>query len=125
VGRRWLPRRRRLGRVDVPNIGDLGPLGFASFDPSGVLATIALSILGVLAGVLLVLVLFNVVAIAIELAILVALIVWGVLARVVLRRPWEVVARSGNTMFSRLVVGWRPSRRAIREIADRLRAGDP
>src|SRR5689334_9207133 len=86
LGRRWMPRRRRLGRVDVPDGGgadwmpDIG-------DDLGILGAIVLAIFLVIAAVFVVLVLFNVIAIAVELLILIVLFVAGIVSRVVFRRP--------------------------------------
>src|SRR5262245_44436656 len=87
VGRRWFPRRRRLGRADLsdatPDWLDVGGLGD---DLAGIVLAIVIGVV----GFLLVLVLFNVVAIAIELVLLVLFVLGGLFGRVVLRRPWVV-----------------------------------
>src|SRR4051794_23835008 len=112
LGRRWMPRRRRIGRVDVP---DLGVPDFGLDDLGAVIGAIVLAI----AVVLLALVLFNVVAIAIELMIVIVLFLAGVVGRVVFRRPWTVFAQTKNVSYHRNVVGWRASRRAIDDMAGR------
>src|SRR3954454_9619664 len=123
LGRRWVPRRRRLGRVD------LGKTGFEVPDPSGLLDDLGIvggiigTVLLAIALVFLVLVLFNVLAIAVELLLVVILLLAGIVGRVVFRRPWTVFAKSDRNLYERPVVGWRASRRAIRVWADQLGSG--
>jgi hypothetical protein len=121
IGRRWLPRRPRLGRVDVPDLGvpDLG----VGADDLGIVGTILLVIVGVVVAVFVALVLFNVIAIAIELTLVIVLLVAGIVGRVVFRRPWQVVARSGSDSFSWRVVGWLRSRRVIADVGAQLAGG--
>jgi hypothetical protein len=122
LGRHWMPRRRRLGRADP---GDAMPdfLSFDSADDLGVLGAILLAAVALVVAIVLALLLFNVVAIAIELLILIVLLVAGVVGRVVFRRPWTVFAKSGSTLHTRPVVGWRASGRAIDELAERIASG--
>jgi hypothetical protein len=123
IGRRWMPRRRRLGRADV---SDAMPdfVGFdGGLDDLGIVGTIIAAILLVILAVFLALVLFNVIAIAIELLLVILLLVAGVFSRVVLRRPWIVQARSGEVVLEWPVVGWLPSRRKIAGVAAQLRSG--
>jgi hypothetical protein len=123
VGRRWFPRRKRLGRADVsdawPDFLDLD----GGLDDLGVVGTIIAAILLVIVAIFLALVLFNVIAIALELLLLVLLLLAGVFARVVLRRPWIVQARSGDAVLEWPVAGWRPSGRKIADVAEQLRSG--
>ena len=123
MGRRWFPRRRRLGRADV---SDAVP-DFVSFDGGlddlGVVGTIIAAILLVIVAIFLALVLFNVIAIALELLLVILLLLAGVFGRVVLRRPWVVQARCGDTVLEWPVVGWLPSRRKISDVAEQLRSG--
>jgi hypothetical protein len=122
IGRRWLPRRPRLGRVDTPDLGgNLPDLDFG--DDLGILGTILVAVVAVILAVFLALVLFNVIAIAIELTLVIVLLVAGVIGRVVFRRPWHVVARCGEQSFSWRVVGWLRSRRVIADVAGQLAAG--
>jgi hypothetical protein len=121
LGRRWLPARRRLARVDI---GDIGlPDVSGGLDDLGIVGTIIAAILLVIAVVVIALVLFNVLAIAIEFLIVLVALVAGVVGRLVFRRPWTVFARSGATVHYRPVVGWRASRRALDEMAARLSSG--
>jgi hypothetical protein len=123
IGRRWFPRRRRLGRADV---SDAWP-DFLDFDGGlddlGVVGTIIAAVVLVILAVFLALVLFNVIAIALELLLVILLLFAGVFSRVVLRRPWIVQARSGDMVLEWPVVGWFPSRRKISAVAAQLRSG--
>jgi hypothetical protein len=120
IGRRWLPRRPRLGRVNTPDF-DLPDIDLG--DDTGIFATIVIAIVGVVVAIFLALVLFNVIAIAIELTLVIVLLVGGVIGRVVFRRPWQVVARSGARSFSWRVVGWLRSRRVIADVGAQFAAG--
>ena len=122
LGRRWFPRRRRLGRVDIGDIGGVPDFG-GGLDDLGVIGVIIGAILLTIATVILVLVLVNVLAIALELMILIVALLAGVVGRVVFRRPWTVFARSPHVTHERQVVGWRASRRLLRELAARLSSG--
>jgi hypothetical protein len=121
LGRRWAPARRRFARVDI---GDIGiPDVSGGLDDLGIIGTVIAAILLAIAVVVIALVLFNVVAIAIEFLIVFVALVAGVVGRVVFRRPWTVFARSGAVVHYRPAVGWRASRRALDELAARLRSG--
>jgi hypothetical protein len=67
-----------------------------------------------------------VVALAIEITVLVVVVVAGLFGRVVLRRPWTVVAVNEHDE-RRIweVVGWRASRTMIRDIGAALGTGMP
>lgn len=121
VGRRWLPWRVRLRRdgwdmIDVP--ADLGGLD----DVPGVLG----AILAALAIVVLLLVVWPIVALAVEVVALVIGVVVLAGTRAVLRRPWTVEAvergRSGPPLTWR-VAGWRASRAHIDTVAVALASG--
>jgi hypothetical protein len=125
VGREWLPRRR----VRVPRgRGDRGLLDWLDpstlvddFSAGGILAGIAV----VLALVIALFVVWPIVAIAIEVVLLVVLFLAGLAGRVVLRRPWRVVARTGPPWreVTHDVVGWRASGEAIDAMAAAIAAG--
>jgi hypothetical protein len=119
IGRRWLPRRPRLMRAPVGDIGDLGPLELAGFDPTGIVAAIAFAVLAVVC----VLLLLNVIAIALELLIVIVLLTGGLIGRVVFRRPWIVFARSDSVTYAWPVTGWLRSRRVIADVAAQLSVG--
>jgi hypothetical protein len=131
VGRQWVSDRVRLRRDrerDVPEGGEdgwsLGDLfSFDDITPSAVAAGLAIA----LVGVLLFVVVWPLVALVLELVILLVIFVASVAARVVLRRPWQVVAKTNGPppdVLSWQVVGWRASRRAISEIGRSLEAGE-
>jgi hypothetical protein len=124
IGRRWLPRRRRIGRAKLPDIGDAGGLDIGGADDLGFIGAILAVVVVAVVSVVVVLVLFNVVAIAIELLLVVLVLVGGVLSRVVFRRPWIVHARSDEATLEWPVVGYLPSRRKIADVARRLASGD-
>ena len=65
-------------------------------DDLGVFGMIIAAIVLVIVGIFLALVLFNVIAIALELLIVILLLLAGVFSRVVLRRPWVVQASTGG-----------------------------
>jgi hypothetical protein len=133
VGRRWVSGRVRLRRErerewDVPDggrdvwsIGDL--FSFDDITPSGIAVGLAIA----LAGVLVFVVVWPLVALIVELVLLLVVLVAGVAARVVLRRPWQIVAKTSGPppdVLSWQVVGWRASGRAITEIRRSLEAGE-
>jgi lysylphosphatidylglycerol synthetase-like protein (DUF2156 family) len=118
VRRRWLGKRFKVGKPD----GFDGGSGLDFGDADGILAVIA--------AILLVVVLFFlawfVIAIALEITILIVLLVAGLFGRVVLRKPWTVVAvneHDGRRQWQ--VVGWRASRALIRDVEAALQAGMP
>ena len=120
LGRHWLPRYRKLGRTDVPDVPtDLDVGG----DDLGIFGAILLAIVGIFVAIVLVLVLFNVVAIAIELMIFITLAIAGLIGRVVFRRPWIVFAKSGENRFEYPVVGYFNSRRKLQDLASQLSIG--
>jgi len=131
VRRRWLPRLggetlwgrfHRRFRQTVRRAGDV-----ADADP-GCLEVVGEGIVAAIAIIVFVLVLIFVavpllVAI-VDIVILLLLALLGVLARVVLRRPWLVEARANDgTALEWKVVGWRASGEWRREMAELLQAG--
>jgi hypothetical protein len=127
VGRQWLPFRVRLRRErEVPELGEpswgFNLDAFADFSLGGILFGLAVAIL----GALLLVVVWPVVALALEIVILVVVFLVALAGRLVLRRPWRIVARTRGSARSTLawhVVGWRASGRVIEEVADALAAG--
>ena len=117
VGRQWLPWRARLRRdvIDTPDV-----TGLFGFDDLGGIA-LALAALAVL--VVLLLVFFPVVVLAVEIVILILALIAGVFARLVLRKPWHVLARTGDAAYRWPVKGWRASGQRVDEVADQLGAG--
>jgi hypothetical protein len=123
LGRRWLPRRRRLGRARMRDRGDGSWLDFGGADDLGAVGVIIAVIVAVIVTVFLALLLFNVVAIAIELLLVILIALAGVIGRVVFRRPWIVTASSGGTRLEWPVVGYFNSRAKIEEIAGQIASG--
>lgn len=125
VSRQWLPSTRvRVRRErDLPDLPDASWLpDVADAGAGGVLAAFAI----VIVGIFLLLVVWPVVALALELVILLVLFLAGIVGRLVLRRPWRIVARSkspGPKVLAWNVVGWRASGRVIGEVEQALRSG--
>ena len=128
VGRDWLPvrirlrRERELGEPSASpwDIGDF--VAAADGSVGGILVAIALAVLAVLVFTLL----WPLVALAAEIVLLVVLFLAGLAGRVLLRRPWRVVARSRSPeRIERAwhVRGWRASGAAIAAIEEALAAG--
>ena len=115
-----MPRRVRLRREDimdhVPGTGNDWNL----LDDLGA-AVIGLALVAVV--FVLFLVLFPVVALAIEILLLIVLFIAGLFARIVLRRPWHVLARTGDAAYRWPVKGWRASGERVDQIADALASG--
>ena len=112
-----MPRRRRLKREDL-GVGDVSDLMF--FDDLGALA-IGIAIAAAL--FVLLFVLFPVIAIALEILLLLVLFLAGLFARLVLRKPWHVLARTGDAAYRWPVKGWRASGERVDQIADQLASG--
>ena len=90
VGRQWWPwrlRKRDVDTVDTP--GDIGLDG--ADDIFGVIVLIFVALVAV---VLLFTVVLPLVVMGVELIALLLVFFWGIAARVVLRRPWTIRARS-------------------------------
>jgi len=125
VGRRWVPFRVRLRDGDWREGGpaDLGDVFFDS--PGGVLAGLAV----IATAMLVFLVIWPIVAIALELVLLALIFLVSLAGRVLFRRPWTVVARSETTGAARehtwRVVGWRASARLIEDAVDSLSRDGP
>ncbi|WP_380156922.1 hypothetical protein [Kineococcus sp. R86509] len=133
--RRW---RRRSRDLDVSGLGDLVPdgggqggsghsggLDLDGFDEG---VAIALVVVGfVLAVLLRWLLVIPLLLLVVDVVVVVALLVAGVLARVVLRRPWEVVAGhpGGERAVVTTVLGWRAALRRRDVVAGRLAKGAP
>ena len=125
VGRQWMPRwvrlrpRRKKKDADGNESGwDITDVAFFD-DLGGVVIGIAL----VAIVFVLLFVLFPVVAIALELLLVIVLFIAGLFARIVLRRPWHVLARTGEAAYRWPVKGWRASGDRVEQVADSLAAG--
>jgi hypothetical protein len=146
VRREWLPRHawfvRRAGawrdkrkdkrRGDVFDVLD-APTGSGgpSWDFSdllddlfvGLVAVVVVAVVSAFAWLFIVPLLLAI----LDVIVIVVLVVAGIIARVLLRRPWTVSARSSKgRQLQWQVVGWRRSGRAAQVIAQALRVGqDP
>lgn len=122
VGRRWVPWRFRRRRRSTSLDGVELPLDIASIadGPFVVIGVVAVIVLFAFTVVPMVLAL-------IEISILVLLVAAGVLARVLLRRPWivdvERLDAPGRTSWK--VVGLRRSGELITALATQLQSGQP
>ena len=124
VGRRWLPFRVRLRRQDWREVGPTDLSEVALFEsPAGILAGLAV----IAAAMVLLLVVWPLVAIAIELVILALVLMAALVGRVLFRRPWTIYATSKDGERARehtwRVVGWRRSSRLIEEARRALEHG--
>jgi hypothetical protein len=101
------------------NWREAGPGDFADAELGG-LAAIAVAMVVFL-------VIWPIIAIALELVVLVLICLVGIAGRVLFRRPWTVIARSQATGPPRRhewrVVGWRRSTRLINDVIDSLKRG--
>ena len=121
LGRKWFPRLHRIGKADI---GDFGPdLPDLDFDDLGIIGAIFVAILAVIVAIFLALLLFNVIALAIELTILIVLTITGLIGRILFRKPWVVFAKGGDTLTVDEVVGWRASRDWLRDAETRIASG--
>ncbi|HEY6891750.1 MAG TPA: hypothetical protein VI300_28365 [Solirubrobacter sp.] len=122
LGRHWLPRRKRLGRADM---SDIGPdwLDFPDADDLGIVGVIIAVVVTIVLTIFIALLLFNVIAIAIELLIVIVVALAGIIGRVVFRRPWIVFARTKDVVHEWPVVGYLNGRRRIQEISSQLALG--
>jgi hypothetical protein len=135
-GGRWRVRRRWLERP-LPNVGKLWRKGKREESADGLLdASLALDALdafwptlALAVFVLLVIfVLLPLLGIALELIALVFVLVSGLFSRVVLRRPWIVIAEELGDPEERVafaVKGWRDSGEALRELRTAIATAGP
>ena len=76
----------------------------------------------------LILILLPLVGVALELVVLLLVLVYGLFARVVLRRPWIIDAvdvEDGEERVAFAVKGWRDSSAALRELRTAIAAAGP
>lgn len=116
MARSWLERRRaERGGGDGSGWADLFTLPADLDDLAFVAIAIAVIVLLFVAGVPLLLA-------VVDLAVVLVLTLLGVLARVVLRRPWTVEARSDDgSVVERQVVGWRAAGEQVALLAHEVR----
>lgn len=120
VGRRWLPwkPRRRRGSADALDVADGMHVGI---DISDGPVSIILGILVV--GV--VILLFPVIITALEVVLVLVLLPLFVVARLILRKPWIIVARTKGPHpeeRTAVVSGWRASREAMEAMIQDIRS---
>jgi hypothetical protein len=123
VGRRWWPERRpRFGRHTVEFVPDFGTLDMGVDDVLGFIGVVLLVIAGLL---FLFTVLIPLIALGLELIVLLAILTFGITARLLHRRPWIVRARiaSGGREVAFRVVGFRRSGRVRDELARQIETG--
>lgn len=125
VGRRWLPwKPRRRGRFveagDAMHGIDFG-VGLFDEGPWGLLMTVIVAVVFVLFLVFV----FPVILTALEIVLVLVLLPLFVVARIVLRKPWIIVARTkGPPPEERTasVSGWTASSRAMDELIQEIRS---
>jgi hypothetical protein len=122
LGRKWLPRFKRIDKADVTDFGPDLP-GFDGLDDLGIVGVIIAAVLAVIVAIFLALLLFNVIALAIELTILIMLTITGLIGRILFRKPWIVFAVTRDSGAYGEVVGWRASRQWLRDAETRIASG--
>jgi len=134
-GRRWRTRRRWVERP-VPSLRERFRRGRKEVDGEGVLdglivvdATEGWAFLGIAIAIgIVVVILLPLLGIALELIALLLVLVYGLFARVVLRRPWIVETVEVGNAEERVafaVKGWRDSGAALRELRSALASTGP
>jgi hypothetical protein len=123
LGRHWLPRRKRFKKADISDVGPDGGFLDIGGDDLGIFGIIIAVIVGFFLTVFVVLLAFNVFALALEILILLVVALAGVIGRVVFRRPWMVFARGGDEQLVWPVVGYFNSRAKIQELSSQLALG--
>jgi len=128
VGRQWLPARVRIrpdrgDGDDDDGDGFLDTMGdFFGIDDAGAGILVGFAVLALSALVLAIV--FPVIALTLELIILLALFLAGIVGRLVFRRPWHVLARTdGGARYRWPVRGWRASGERVHAVADALARG--
>lgn len=129
VGRLWFTRkatwRSPLAPRSAFDIADGLNLADMVSDVPGIGVAIALVIAGLILGVLAVFFVLPALALILELLVVLLVAVGSLAARVVLKRPWVVIARrrGANEVIVRRVVGFAAAGRAADELAADIRAG--
>ena len=134
-GRHWKVRRRWADRP-LPNLRERFRRGRKEVDGEALLdgwlildGSSGLGAIGIAVGVgFLILILLPLLGIALELAVLLLVLVYGLFARIALRRPWIVEAIPVGDPEDRVVFaveGWRDSSTALRELRATIAASGP
>ena len=131
VGRQWLPEPVRLRPRREEQEGGGGGEGWSWGDLADIgdvtLAGIAAALATIVAAIVLFAVVVPLVTFVIELILFAALAAATVAGRVVLRRPWRVVARTKGPPRTRLcwqVSGWSASGAVVDQLVAALEAGE-
>jgi hypothetical protein len=128
----WLPRRAWLvRRIGAWRRGKKGSDLVDAIDPlsgldggDGVVGCIVAALVAVVVVLLLWWVVIPLLLLVVDVVVVAVLVVGAVLARVLLRRPWDVVVHHRDQpVASVAVVGWRAARRARDRIAAALADG--
>lgn len=125
VGRRWLPFRPRHDRFDVVESVDAGSVAEGD-DPLSFLLLFILSVVLWVVLTLVFAVVVAVIALVVEAVVAALVLVVAAAGRVVLRRPWTVVARCVKGLPRRhtwAIVGWRASGKMVDDVARSLAEG--
>jgi hypothetical protein len=102
--------------------GFLDTMGeFFGIDDAGAGILVGFAVLALSA--LLFVVVFPVIALTLELIVLLALFLAGIVGRVVFRRPWHVLARTDGVRYRWPARGWRASGERVQAVADALGRG--
>jgi hypothetical protein len=125
VGRRWLPEKPTLWRPKRRHADDGGwfpDIGLGDVDDA---IAIVIAVIGViLLFILLTTVVFPIIVFGIELLIVALLLVGGIAARLLFRRPWTIRARAGDGReLTWRAVGFRRSGRVRDDAAAALALG--
>jgi hypothetical protein len=122
VGRRWLPKKLRLPRRRDFDATD----GIFALDFVEGVSTLVVGIVIFVTLALALVLVWPILALAIELIAIVLIALVGLIGRVLFRRPWRIVATPDDAPADQLmwdVPGWRASSEAIEEIATALKSG--
>lgn len=134
VRRQWVNHRVRWrGRVRPREGVELGLDAFDAVDVADAMGSLLVPIaigLAIIAVLLTLVVLgLPLVVLVLEALFFVVVVAAGIVGRVVLRRPWTIVAeevatsRTDRGVRTWKVVGWRASGRAVEDVARHLEAG--
>ena len=132
VGRRWIGDRPRLRRESEPDSGGGGGgddgslwgdlLAIDDITPAGIVAGLVITV----ALILLFAVAWPIVAVALEVLVVLLAAVFGLVGRVLFRRPWTVRASAQDERAEWRVRGWRASGELVEKICMQLASGvDP
>jgi hypothetical protein len=123
VGRRWLPKKPVLWGKR-PSGSDMYFPDIGLDDADGVFAAVLVVIAVIAVLILLFTVVFPIIVLGIELLLVVVLLVGGIAARLLFRRPWTIRARAqdGRELTWR-AVGFRRSGRVRDDVAAALVLG--